>query len=108
VDNIAHEDGWDSDIEESSIDLWEPLERALNTGIQLDELQAQKRMDDIISDIEKMKADYQAKHSEFFTVTRCLWFLVVLKNSVITDNFVCSRRWRRMKATLRLCLPILS
>ena len=69
MDNVAHEVGWESDIEESSIDMWEPLERALNTGIQLDELQAQKRMDHIISDIEKMKAEYQAKHSEFFTVT---------------------------------------
>lgn len=68
MDNVAHEEGWESDIEEGSIDMWEPLERALNTGIQLDELQAQKRMDTIISDIEKMKAEYQAKHSEFFTV----------------------------------------
>lgn len=72
VDNVAHDDGWESDLDKDAIDLWEPHNRDLNTGIQLEELHYEKRMPQIITEMEQFAQDYEAKHAEWFGQVRYL------------------------------------
>lgn len=102
---VEFEDSWQSDLED--VDLWAPLDRQSRTGLQLNELFAQKRTPEILEELRLWQEDYIARNNldvRNSPVRLCLWsvhyFSSFLSQPVLAEMMRNAKTEEEMEAVL--------